>query len=134
MNSVVSFDTNLLVRMLITRENPAQSEAIARATEWYQSIHLADLAITESVFVLTNYYQLERAAVAKFFGAIFTDPTFQCNAKLFQKALHYYVTHPALSFEDCYLAVCADLNNAAPLLTFDRKLAHQLPEAELLPV
>lgn len=134
MSGIASLDTNLVIRMLITREHPSQSEAIARAVESCQQVHIADLAISESVFVLTNYYHLERRAVAAFFATIFSDAAFHCNRMLFEKAFSYFVAHPALSFEDCCLAVYAELSGATPLLTFDRKLAHQLPQAELLKI
>ena len=41
--------------------------------------------------------------------------------------------HPKLSFEDCYLATSAELSDAKPLWTFDRKLANQALAAKLVP-
>jgi predicted nucleic-acid-binding protein len=117
--------------MFIKRDNPAQSEIIARIVENTHQIYLADLAISESVFVLTNYYRLSRIDTAEIFAALFDDPTFICSRELFSKAFNYFITHPALSFEDCCLTAAAELQHAAPLLTFDKKLAHQLMRATL---
>lgn len=128
----VSFDTNLIIRMLVKRDHPRQSEAIARSVASNTAIHLADLTIVESVFVLAKHYQLPRPAIAQFFRAVFRDAKFHCNRPLFDKAFRLYTEHPALSFEDCCLSVYAELNKATPLLTFDKKLAAQLQHAALL--
>jgi len=132
MPKVASLDTNLVVQLLVTREYPEISEAVVRAIEANQMTHLADLAITESVFVLSKHYRIERKAIAGFFRALFKNPRINCNVSLFNKAFDYFINHPALSFEDCCLVAYAELNNASPLLTNDRTLAKQLPHAELI--
>ena len=132
MSKVISLDTNLVVRLLVTREYPEISEAVVHAIESNQMTHLADLAITESVFVLNKYYRIERAAIARFFQALFKNPRINCNVALFDKAFNYFTGHPALSFEDCCLVAYAEINNASPLLTNDRTLAKQLNNAELI--
>jgi len=48
------------------------------------------------------------------------------------EVLPIYTAHPKLSFTNCYLATLAQKTGAAPLLTFDKKLANQLPAAQLL--
>ncbi len=48
------------------------------------------------------------------------------------KALKIYVIQPVLSFEDCCLSVYAELNDASPLYTFDKKLARQLSQARII--
>ena len=55
-----------------------------------------------------------------------------CNRMLFDRALMLFQSHPALSMEDCCLAVYAELNDAEPLYTFDKKLAKQSPTAQLV--
>jgi predicted nucleic acid-binding protein len=64
--------------------------------------------------------------------AIVGKNTIQCSRELFKEVLPAYTSHPKLSFVDCYLAILAQRTEAAPLLTFDKKLANQLPTAQLL--
>ncbi|MDR2922738.1 MAG: hypothetical protein LBU85_05290 [Treponema sp.] len=48
------------------------------------------------------------------------------------ETLSIYTTHPKLSFVDCYLEVLARKTDTTPLLTFDTKLANQLPGTQLI--
>jgi predicted nucleic acid-binding protein len=57
-----------------------------------------------------------------------------CNRVLFEGAMPLYIEHSGLSFEDCCLSVYAQLNNAEPLWTFDKKLANQAPNSKLVAV
>ena len=56
-----------------------------------------------------------------------------CNQALFEKALALFIAHANLSFEDCCLAAYAQITDAEPLWTFDKKLANQAPSAKLIP-
>ena len=57
-----------------------------------------------------------------------------CNRVMFKRALPFFTDHRKLSFEDCCLATYAELSNAEPLWTFDRKLAGQAQSARLVPI
>jgi len=54
------------------------------------------------------------------------------SKELFIEILPIYSSHPKLSIVDCYLAVLAQKTGTTPLLTFDEKLAKQLPDTKLL--
>lgn len=127
----ISVDTNVLVRLFIN-ENRAQSVLAQKCLETYDSVQIADTAIIETTYVLSDRYQLGRKKTCRYIKELLLHPKISCNRKLFNKALYLYENHPALSIEDCCLAVYAELNNAIPLLTFDQKLAKQLQHAELL--
>lgn len=128
---VISLDTNVVVRLFID-EDPAQSAAAETCLERYNQIHLADTAIIETIFIIAERYEHGRTAAANCVRQLLTHPKIVCNQALFTKVLPMFERHPALSIEDCCLAVYAQLNDAAPLLTFDRKLANQLQHTELL--
>ena len=51
---------------------------------------------------------------------------------MFQQALPIYQAHSSLSFTDVCLAIYAQLNDALPLCTFDKKLSTQLDQVRLL--
>ncbi len=127
----VSFDTNVIIRLFVN-DDPARAEAAVAALEKHNRVEMADLAIVESVFVLTKHFNLSRSVVCKLITMLLEHPKISCNRPLFQKALQLYEAHPAQSIEDCCLSVYAHLNNSKPLLTFDKPLARQIEYAEHL--
>ena len=93
---------------------------------------VADAALIETVFVREKIKKISRETITKAVMAITGTVTIRCNRELFNEVLPIYSSHPKLSFVDCYLAVLAQKNEETPLLTFDQKLAKQLPIAQLL--
>lgn len=130
-----SLDTNVLLR-LILQDVPDQHEAVVEL--FYRSkgqLAIADLAVTEMVFVLAGpTYQFSRQQIAEAIEGLMNVPKINCNRALFRKVLPMFTERPALSFEDCCLAVYAELNDAQPLWTFDQKLAKQAPSAQLVTI
>ena len=126
-----SLDTNLLVR-LVTRDIPEQclkvQDLLMRQGVTYE---ISDLAITEMVHVLQSN-NLSREKIANGIEFIFSLPHIDANFALFADVLPMYLVHPKLSFNDCYLAAAAAMNEAEPLWTFDKALAKQSPTAKLL--
>lgn len=128
---MVSLDTNVVVRLFI-EDNPKQTMAAQACLEKYDQVAISDIAIVETVYTLADWYKLGREVAVKCIETLLAHPKVNCNRALLHKALPMYLAHPALSFEDCCMAVYAHLNQAEPLLTFDRKFAKQAPYAELL--
>jgi predicted nucleic-acid-binding protein len=127
-----SLDTNILLR-LITLDIPEQHEAVVKLLHKPNAkFFVGDVAFIETAFVLSRNYEMPREAIKDTFSAILQHDELQCNGEIIYAAMDYFVAHPALSFEDCCLAVYARVNQAEPLYTFDHKLANQLPEAKLL--
>ncbi|HXH27093.1 MAG TPA: PIN domain-containing protein [Candidatus Acidoferrum sp.] len=126
-----SLDTSVVIRWLLDDVHD-QHLATKALIESDQKLQLADVALNEIVFVLEKVALLERNMIAEFITAITERRNINCNRTLLTHVLPLYVQHPKLSFTDCSLAVYVELNNAAPLLTFDRKLAAQMQAAELV--
>ena len=127
-----SLDTNILLR-LITLDIPDQHKRVVKLLgKPNTSFLVTDAAFIETAFVLGRNYEMPREIIKNTFEAILQHEELQCNAVIIRAALEYFVAHPALSFEDCCLAVYARCSRAEPLYTFDHKLANQLPEAKLL--
>ena len=126
-----SLDANVLLRLLLN-DVPAQHRAalglLQRATG---QLAVADIAVVEVVFVLQRAYGLTRNQVGEAVSGLLQLKELNCNRALFEHALPAYLKHSALSFEDCCLASYAELDNATPLWTFDKKLAHQTSAAQL---
>lgn len=130
--SAGSLDTNVLVRLVIG-DVPAQRQAARELImNAEQSIHVADLALSEAIFVFQRYYEMTRPQVADAVRGLMDIETIQCSRSIFGAALAEYVAHPALSFEDCYLAAAAQHHKATPLYTFDKTLANQVEGVALV--
>jgi predicted nucleic-acid-binding protein len=126
-----SLDTNILLR-LILKDIPAQYDtAIKLLNRKEARFDVADLAITETVYVLETAHKATRPEVSEAITAITTLPNLNCNRALFSEVLPFYLTHPKLSFTDCCLAEYARQNQSEPLWTFDKKLALQSGTAKI---
>lgn len=134
MNNAGAIDANIVLRYLV-----------GDIAEQYQAVRMLirqcpgkllvpDIAVVECVFVLSRHYQLNRTTIANMLLSFINLPATVGSVELFEIAFGYFVSHPALSFEDCCLAATARLNASLPLYTFDQKLANQTSEARLLPI
>jgi len=126
-----SLDTNCLLRWLLD-DIPEQTALVTALVNSGEGVAVADAALIETVFVLEKIKKISRETIEKTVMAIIGKNTIHCNRELFIEILPIYTTHTKLSFVDCYLAVLAKRTGTAPLLTFDKKLANQLPETQLL--
>ena len=127
-----SFDTNAMLRLLLN-DIPEQRAAVKKLLEQAaKQFAVADNVIIELVFVLVRYYGFNRLQATVAVDGLMRLSEIDCNRALFERALTLYIDHVSLSFEDCCLAIYAQLNDAEPLWTFDKKLANQAPTAKLI--
>jgi predicted nucleic-acid-binding protein len=127
-----SLDANVLLRFILGDVENQSKAAISLLESSSGQLAVADQAFVEVVFVLEKGYEMARADIVAALEGIISLPVINCNRVLLSTVLPHYLRSPALSFVDCCLATYADLNDATPLYTFDRKLANQLPSAKLL--
>jgi len=128
---IESLDTNILLRFILN-DAPKQREiAIKLLSKPNTKYNVADLAISEVVYVLETSQKHTRQFVAASIRQILAQPNIRCNKVLFYQVLPIYESHPSLSFNDCCLATYAAIDRAEPLWTFDRKFANQSPTAKL---
>lgn len=127
-----SLDANVVLRLLlndIPEQNSAAAELIESRSEQFA---VADTAIIETVFALERYYAFPRAAIEEAIEGLLSLPQINANRALLAAALPLYVRSAGLSFEDCCLHAYAELNDATPLWTFDKKLARAADNAKLV--
>ena len=93
--------------------------------------HVADLAITEAVYVMQKRGSTRRQIVDAL-NVVLNDFGLQYNRMLFKRVFPMYLASPKLSFNDCCLAGYAALNQAEPLWTFDKDLAKESGTAKLV--
>lgn len=128
-----SLDTSVILSVLLGE--PANRRDVAWGLLESGSAHqIADLAISEAVYVLEYHYKQTREEIAFEFQNFFLahNDVLNYNRALMERVFPYYVAHPDLSFNDCCLAFYAELNHAEPLFTFDKKLDLQHPSAKEL--
>lgn len=127
-----SLDANIIIRY-ITNDIPEKRKKVIKLLD--SGTHrLTDLAISEIVYVLEDFYELSRDEIANqlLFLLAQYDGTIIYNHDLTSSVFPFYVEHPKLSFNDCCLAAYSELENSEPLFTFDKKLALQHPSAKEL--
>lgn len=125
-----SLDTNVILRFLLG-DVPKQAQEVddLLATARPDSFAVADAVLFETAWVLSGpYFQLDRGSIGDMLLQIAAIPQIKCNRELIGTAVPLYISNPALSFIDISLAVYAQLDDALPLLTYDRRLAKELPE------
>jgi len=129
--SMPSLDTNCLLRWLLD-DIPEQSASVTSLFSSGESFNVADVALIEVIFVLEKIKKISRDTIVAAIMVIIEKNFIVCDSELFTEILPIYSKNPKLSFVDCYLEALSRKTGAAPLLTFDQKLASQLPGAKLI--
>ncbi|MGC4173766.1 PIN domain-containing protein [Demequina sp.] len=129
--AVPSLDASVLLRWLLN-DVPDQSAAVERLLNGGDPLYVADVALTEVGFVLERSLGLSRGLVADCLTAVLALGQVVIDRTIWGQAIDAYRSHAKLSLADAYLASNAITNDAAPLLTFDKKLAQQLDGTQLL--
>ena len=127
-----SLDANVVLRLLLNDVPDQHAAAVALVESVDAPFVVSDVAVIEVIFALCRHYGFSRAAAAEAIEGLMSLIQIDCNRAIFKRALPFFTHHPKLSFEDCCLATYAELSNAEPLWTFDRKLAGQADSARLV--
>ena len=125
-----SLDTNVILRIML-KDVPEQCERIMDLFMRQGVVyHVADLAITEAVYVLQK--DNVRQDIVDMLTQMLDLPNIKYNQVLFERVFPMYLWCPKLSFNDCCLACYAELNEAEPLWTLDRVLAKESGTVKML--
>lgn len=119
-----SLDANVVLRLLLN-DVPEQHSLAVALLQAESPLHVSDIALVETIFVLGRAYRLDREQQREAILGLMSLPQIIANTEHLERALDVYVVHPKLSFEDCYLVTDSERLNQQPLWTFDRKLASQ---------
>ena len=131
--NIEHIDTNIIVR-LITQDAPEEVKKAEKLIENKHTVYVfEDAAVMEIVYVLMgDLYHFSRQDIADSIKTVMAIDNIYLNKNIISSALDMFVAHPKLSFVDCYLAVMAETSDETPLWTLDKKLATQVPVAELV--
>lgn len=125
-----TLDTNLILRYL-QGDVPEQYRLVARLLDSGTPLYISLLSIAEAVYVFQGK-GFARDAIRYNIERLLSYQNVDTDHQVVLPALELYANFPALSFVDACLAYEAEANQALPLWTFDKKLAKQAPNTELL--
>ena len=126
-----TIDTNILLS-LILEDQPRQREKTVRMLiDPNRTFLVPDIVFAEALRVITKQGKISRAkATESIYKVLSAFYNLSYDLHIVTEVFHDYVAHPALSFEDCYLAYYATKSGATPLWTFDKKLIQSLPNTK----
>ncbi len=127
-----SLDANAILRVLVN-DVPKHYLAVKKLIEEATGqLAVSDTALIEVAFVLHRAYGFDRTEVRDALLGFMSLKQINCNRILFDKALDFYASTQSLSLEDCVISTYAELNDALPLYTFDKKLANSSANITLI--
>jgi len=133
MTTLASLDSNVLLRFAM-KDVPEQFDrALALLSSRGTLFRVAGAVWPEIAYALERHYGLNRPQVADVLTSLAGIDNIKADETILSDACRVYVTQPKLSFTDCYLAAEAAISGAAPLYTFDAKLARQHASTALVP-
>jgi predicted nucleic-acid-binding protein len=127
---VKSLDTNITLRLLL-QDVPEQLDKVVALIDSSKpnSLSVTDAVFFECAWILSGkMYNFDRTLIGKLLLQLADVPQINCNRAMLIKAVPLYVSSAQISFIDACLTVYAELNDATPLLTFDKKLVSTLPK------
>lgn len=131
-SNIESLDTNIIANLVLM----ADRSRVQKITDFIFSsnkrFYIDDQVITELVFLLEKKEKFTRPQIFEHLEPFFCNSIFITSADLFHEIFPFYIAHPKLSFNDCYLAAKSAIKQAEPLWTLDHKLALQSPSAKEL--
>jgi predicted nucleic-acid-binding protein len=124
---MIAFDTNLLVRALVT-DNPEQV-AVARRLMAEDTVYLSRTVLLEIEWVLRSRYNKSRSELLTFFRALLeVENTVIASADAFAHAVEWYAQ--GADFADAlHLAACG----SCVMHTFDRDFCRAARESGIAP-
>lgn len=127
-----SLDACIMARIILNDDEKAVKKIFEYIGERPdRKFIIDDMAFSELVYLLEKLKHFTREDIANSLMPFLTDYPFVTNMRI-DKILPFYVKHPKLSFNDCYLAFKAEESGSIPLWTLDQKLAKQTTAAKLI--
>ena len=123
---IVVVDTNVIVRLIVTLDDPQQTEAVIALLERADEIVIPPAALCEAVWVLHSAYKRDRASIAASLREILAMPTVVTDWDVALAGL--YMLDGGGDFADGAIQNSgAQLASGASIFaTFDRKAAKLL--------
>lgn len=126
---MVSLDTCVIMRY-IWNDIPEQAQRVrALLDDKEKTFFIPDLVVSEIIYNM-QIANLRRSSIVGVLYELAERKNVEISSFIMDAVLPFFAEHPALSFVDCYAAFEAEKKRREPLLTFDKKLASQHPNAK----
>ena len=129
-----SIDTNIILRYILG-DIPEQRRQVAEYLKHSPSTHfISNQVLLECIYAMEITLDMPRAEITDlmaFFLARYSDKL-EYDRDMLAEAFPHYLNHPKLSWVDCALSAEAKARHHAPVVTFDKKFATQIPGVKLL--
>ena len=122
-----ALDTNCVVYWLVGEDIHRVNIVDGFLNNSRTKVHIADLVVAETVWVLKKVYGFDDALIMGFVRKLVEHENINCNKALFTKVVEEYKHTPKVSFVDLCLVQYARLSEQK-LLTFDQTLAKRFPK------
>lgn len=131
---MIGIDTNVLLRLLLN-DSPAQNKRIDNLLAEYgqseASVHIADVVLAETLWVLRTAYRQPKAALQEALSALLAEPAFHFeNRSAVTQALEEFGQAQA-GFSDCLIAARNLQSGCEFTATFDKQM-HSLGGIRLI--
>ena len=114
-------DTNVIVRHL-TADPPAMAERATAFLAQGDELHLADLVVAETVYVLESFYGAPRGQIAEAMRSLVTMRSMiTVDPVLLLRAIEVYELD-RLDFAEAYLVASAERTGVGKVVSFDRTI------------
>ncbi|MTE16481.1 PIN domain-containing protein [Nocardia aurantiaca] len=118
----VFLDTNILIRHL-TQDPPDMGRRATAFLAQSDSLHLADLILAETIYVLQSVYRVERPRLAALARVLVSSRNIVTDdPALLIRAIDVY-EHYRLSFADAYLVALAEAVPESSIVSFDKGIS-----------
>ncbi|AYF77452.1 type II toxin-antitoxin system VapC family toxin [Nocardia yunnanensis] len=115
----VLLDTNIIIRHL-TQDPPELGRRASAFLAQADSLHLPDMILAETVYVLQSVYQVSRPHVAALARVLVSSRNIVTDdPALLIRTIDVY-EHYRLSFADAYLVALAEAGPGSSIATFDK--------------
>lgn len=114
-------DTNVIIRFLL-KDHAIQSPAAKKLLEnLEENLLLTDVAVAETIWLLTSYYKLSKEEAVEKIYPILNLPNIDCNKPVLIRALYFYRNFN-IDYIDAYLAAYSEEENLEGIYSFDKGL------------
>ncbi len=113
-------DTNVIIRFLL-KDHPVQSPAVKKLLETSDDLLLTDIAIAETVWLLTSFYKLPKEKIVEKIYQLLKINLLIVNKSLILRTL-YLFSNLNIDFIDAYFIAYAEEENLEGIYSFDKDL------------
>lgn len=112
-------DANVILRFLVEDDKEKAERFKRRLQRSGDTFLLTDVTVAEMVWVLSSYYEVEKAEIVAKLQALLEVKTISANTAVLSKALQIFLTYP-VDYIDAYFAAYAQVSGIETIVSYDK--------------